>query len=248
MPLEVLYAGLLVFLLTSFGSLLAVILKRFPKLGLDISLAFSGGIMLVASFTSLILPSIDNGNIYISMLGIIFGFLIIHLIENYVPHEEHFLKYKISQAYKNKVRNILLIVLAIIIHNIPEGMAVGISMINDVNKGWATAVAIGIQDIPEGLAVSLPLVFLTGRLIIPIIIGVLSGFSEFLFAVIGGYAFSIFHALLPFGLAFAGGAMIYVTVKEVFPEVYKNEESKDYVTLGFLVGMLIMLYLDVSLG
>jgi len=248
MPIDVIYAGLLVFLLTSLGSFLAVILKKFPKIGLDISLSFSGGIMLVASFTSLILPSIDSGNIYISMLGIIFGFFVIHLIENYIPHEEHFLKYKISHAYKNKARNILLIVLAIIIHNIPEGMAIGISMVNDLNKGWATAIAIGIQDIPEGLAVSLPLVFLTGRLIIPVIIGILSGFSEFLFAVIGGYAFSIFHALLPFGLAFAGGAMIYITVKEVFPEVYKNEENKNYITIGFLIGMLIMLYLDVTLS
>jgi ZIP family zinc transporter len=248
MPLDVFWAALLVFLLTGLGSLFAVIFKKVPSHGLEVSLAFSGGIMLVASFTSLILPSIEKGNIYISMLGITLGFIMIHIIENYVPHEEHFLKFKISPEYKNRARSITLIVLAIIIHNLPEGMAVGVSMINNVDKGWATAIAIGIQDIPEGLAVSLPLIFLTEKLFIPIIIGILSGFSEALFAIFGGLIFSKLHFLLPLGLSIAGGAMIYVTVKEVFPEVYKSEKNKNYITVGFLAGVLLMLYLDVSLS
>jgi len=247
MPVEVIYAGLFVFFTTSFGAFLALLFKRLPEIGVDASLAFSGGIMLVASFTSLILPSVEYGNIVISLLGIVVGFFVIHLIERFIPHEESFLKYQFDERYKDRVRNIILIVLAIVIHNLPEGLAVGISMVNDTGKGWATAIAIGIQDIPEGLAVSLPLMFLSNRVVVPVLAGVLSGFSEFLFAVIGGFSFSLFNFLLPFGLAFAGGAMIYVTVKEVFPQVYLNKENETLITIGFLVGVLVMLFLDTTL-
>ncbi len=240
-------AGLFVMLTTSLGALIAVIFKKFPSWGLDVSLAFSGGVMLVASFTSLILPAVEKGSIYIVLLGIVLGFLAIFLIEETVPHEEYLTKLKISEDYRERIKNIFMIVTAIIIHNIPEGMAVGVSMASDVDKGWATAIAIGIQDIPEGLAVSLPLIFLTEKIWIPVLIGVLSGFSEFVFAILGGFAFSVFYSLLPLGLSFAGGAMIYVTIKEVFPEVYKNKNEK-IVTLGFLIGLLLMLYLDTVLG
>jgi ZIP family zinc transporter len=248
MPFEVVLAGAFVFFTTSLGALLALIFKRFPEVGLDTSLAFSGGIMLVASFTSLILPSIDYGNIYISLFGIVLGFLAIHLIGKFIPHEEKFFKYTFSPEYKDKVRNIILLALAIIIHNLPEGLAVGVSMVNDINKGWATAIAIGIQDIPEGLAVALPLIFLSNRTFIPLLIGILSGFSEFVFALIGGISFSIMHFLLPLGLAFAGGAMIYVTVKEVFPQVYSSGKNEGYITTGFLIGVLVMLFLDTALS
>ncbi len=244
---EVVLAGLFVMATTSLGSLFAIFFKKLPPWGLDVSLAFSGGVMLVASFTSLILPAIEIGSVYSAIIGIVLGFLAIFLIEETVPHEEYITKLKISKNYTERIKNIFMIVAAIIIHNFPEGMAVGVSMVNNTEKGWATAIAIGIQDIPEGLAVSLPLIFLTEKLWIPVLIGVLSGFSEFVFTIIGGYAFSIFSSLLPIGLSFAGGAMIYVTIKEVFPEVYKNKNEK-LVTLGFLIGLLLMLYLDTALG
>ncbi len=240
-------AGLIVLFATSIGSVLAVIFKRLPEWGLDFSMAFSGGVMLIASFTSLILPSINIGHIYIALFGIIVGFCVIYLIEKYTPHEKYVLKFDSSNIEKEKTKVVFLIVSAIIIHNIPEGLAVGVSMANDVDKGWATAVAISIQDIPEGLAVSLPLMMLTGKLWIPVFIGILSGFSEFVFTILGGFAFSILSFMLPFGLAFAGGAMIYVTVKEVFPQVYRNKDDS-IVTFGFLIGLLLMLYLDTTLG
>jgi len=232
---------------TGFGSVAAVVFRRLPDWGLDFSLAFSGGVMLVASFTSLILPSIDVGGAGITAAGIISGFLLIYLIEKIMPHEEYFMKVKKPFSEKEKLRGVFLIVSAIIIHNIPEGMAVGVSMVNDVDKGWATAIAIGIQDIPEGLAVSLPLIILTERLWIPVMVGMLSGFSEFVFTVVGGFVISTLSFILPFGLSLAGGAMVYVTVKEVFPQVYRNRHET-IVTAGFLVGLLLMLYLDTTLG
>ena len=249
--INVILAGLFIMLTTSFGSMLSIIFRRLPEWGLEFSMAFSGGVMLVASFTSLILPSIDIGSIYIAMVGIVLGFIFIFIVERLVPHEDKLLNQTqeiVDEKYKEKLRNILLIVAAIIIHNLPEGMAVGISIVNNAEKGWATAIAIGIQDIPEGLAVSLPLIMLTKRLWIPIFIGILSGFSEFVFAVLGGYAFFVFSKFLPIGLSFSGGAMVYVTIKEVFPEVYRDEKNENIITFGFLAGLLLMLFLDTTMS
>ena len=240
-------AGLLVMILTSIGSLIAVLFKKMPDWSFYAGLAFSGGVMLVASFTSLILPAVERGNIFVVMLGIVLGFFVIFVLEKFIPHEEYFIKFKKRDINSNEIKGIFLIVSAIVIHNIPEGMAVGTAMANDIDKGWATAVAIGLQDIPEGLAVSLPLIFLTERIWIPVVVGILSGFSEFLFTVFGGFVFSSFTLLLPLGLSLAGGAMIYVTVKEVFPQIYKKD-GQNFITIGFLVGLLLMLYLDVMLG
>jgi ZIP family zinc transporter len=244
---DIILAGILIMLLTSLGSVFAVIFKKLPLWGFDFGLAFSGGVMLVASFTSLILPATEKGNITIVIAGIVLGVILIYLLEKILPHEEYFFKFKIKEAEKERLKGIFLIVSAIIIHNLPEGMAVGTAMANDIEKGWATAIAIGIQGIPEGLAVSLPLIFLTERIWIPVLIGVLSGFSEFVFAVLGGFIFSKLDMLLPLGLSIAGGAMVYVTVKEVFPQVYKNKDEQ-IVTIGFLSGLLLMLYLDTTLG
>ncbi|RMD45530.1 MAG: ZIP family metal transporter [Aquificota bacterium] len=244
---SIVLAGLFILVATSLGSIIAVFFRRLPPWGLDFSLAFSGGVMLVASFTSLILPALEKGSIYTVLSGITSGFGFIYFIEKAIPHEEYFFKFEVSPDLKDRVKGIFLIVSAIIIHNLPEGAAVGVSMANDVEKGWVTAIAIGIQDIPEGLAVSLPLIFLSKRMFIPILIGVLSGFSEFVFAVLGGLTFNTFYSLLPFGLSLSGGAMIYVTVKEVFPQVYGNKHE-EIITLGFLIGLLIMLYLDTTLG
>ncbi len=244
---EVLLAGLFIMFTTSLGSALGVFFKKLPSWGLDFSLAFSGGIMLVASFTSLILPALEIGDFWKVAVGIVLGIAVINLIDIAVPHEKYLTRFSTKNEYAERIKHISMIVTAIIIHNIPEGLAVGISMVNDTSKGWATAVAIGIQDIPEGLAVSLPLIFITERIWVPILIGILSGLAELIFAVLGGLAFSTLSLLLPIGLSFAGGAMIYVTIKEVFPEVYKNGNEEE-VTLGFSLGLLIMLYLDTALG
>ncbi len=232
---------------TTLGSVIAVIFKKFPDWSLDVSMAFSGGIMLVASFTSLILPSIYEGNVLVSCIGIILGFFIILAVERSIPHEHFWLGYEGPEKHKEKLKRVWLIAIALIIHNLPEGFAVGVSIVNNPHKGIATALAIGIQDIPEGLAVSLPLMMATGKVGTPLFVGFLSGFSEFITAIVGGWAFSLLKYLLPLGLSMAGGAMVYVTVKEVFPEVYKSERER-LITCGFLAGFLVMLILDTLLG
>ncbi len=247
-PLELVFVGAsFVMFTTTFGAIIAVIFKGFPDWSLDVSMAFSGGIMLVASFTSLILPSIEEGSVLLSCVGVVCGFFLILAVERWLPHEHLLLGYEGSKKHREKLKRVWLIAIALIIHNLPEGFAVGVSIVNNSHKGLATALAIGIQDIPEGLAVSLPLMMATERVVIPLFVGFLSGFSEFVTAVAGGWAFSLFRHFLPFGLSMAGGAMVYVTVKEVFPEVYKSEREI-LITCGFLAGFLVMLVLDTVLG
>jgi ZIP family zinc transporter len=234
-------ASLIVFLFTSFGALLSLIFNKVSENTIDFSLAFSSGIMLVASFTSLIIPSLELGNIFLTNFGIIMGFLFVYLLEKLVPHIE---KLNIPlHVEENKFKAIFLIVGAIIIHNLPEGLAVGVSLGNDMIKGLITALAIGIQDIPEGLAVSLPLIYITEKKFIPILIGIISGLSEAIFVILGALFFSLYNLLLPIGLSLAGGAMLYVVIKEIFPQIYRNKNEK-FITFFFLLGLLIMLSLD----
>lgn len=105
-----------------------------------------------------------------------------------------------------------------------------------------TVLAIGIQDIPGGTVIALPMVMITGKRIIPILIGGLSGFSELVMAVIGVIFFKYFSFLLPYGLGFAGGAMLYVTIKEMMPEIYKKQENEILITFSFFIGFSAMLF------
>jgi ZIP family zinc transporter len=133
----------------------------------------------------------------------------------------------------------------VIIHNIPEGFAVGVSSAYSLGKGTATAIAIAIQDIPEGLIVSLVLMVANRGIAVPVLVGIISGIAESMFCFLGFYTFEVFSVLLPVGLGLGGGAMIYITVKEVFPEAY-SQGSHVVSTLGFLAGFLLMLLLDTN--
>ncbi|RLF88285.1 ZIP family metal transporter, partial [Thermococci archaeon] len=109
-------------------------------------------------------------------------------------------------------------------------------------------IAIGIQDFPEGTIVSLPLAVLQKKRLQPIMMGILSGVAEMVMALLGAFFFTSFHWLLPYGLGLAGGAMLYVTVKEMIPEIYRKEENETLITLGFFLGFYVMLFLDSMLG
>ncbi len=235
--------SLLLLLGTFLGSLLAVIFRR-PLLSVGIALAFTGGVMLVASFTSLILPGLEIGSFYEVSAGIVLGFVLMGLLEGLVPHE-HTLK-GTEGLSPQKISRLYLIVLAVIIHNIPEGLSVGIASAYSENKGFETAIAIALQDVPEGFVVSLPLMVITGKVLMPLWVGFLSGLLEALFAIVGYAFFEVFGSLLAMGLGFGGGAMIYITAKEVFPEAYA-EGKHTQSTIAFLFGLLLMLFLDTSL-
>lgn len=243
------YAGLFVALMTTLGSLLAIISHKMPDWGMDFSLSFAAGVMIVASFTSLILPGIEaTGSFIPAGVGILLGIVLIYAIDRFVPHEHLVKGYEGPEELKNKLRVVWLIVLAVIIHNLPEGLAVGTSIVFDIKTGVVTAIAIGIQDFPEGTVVSLPLATLQKRRFQPILMGALSGVAEMIMVLVGAFFFTLFHGLLPYGLGLAGGAMLYVTVKEMIPEIYKHEKNELLVTAGFFLGFYIMLFLDSMLG
>ena len=124
---------------------------------LDAALAFSAGVMLVSSFTSLILPAIEISKSFLTVsLGILAGVVAIRLIDRFVPHEHLYMGYESPTIGKKLLRKIWLLALAVIIHNLPEGLAIGVSTAYSIPKGIATGIAISIQDVPEGLAVALP--------------------------------------------------------------------------------------------
>jgi len=243
------YAGLFVALMTSLGSLAALFFTKITQRGVDFSLSFAAGIMIVASFTSLILPAIDLTDSFIPAgVGIALGIGFIHMIDRFAPHEHIIKGYEGPKEFKHKLKKVWLLIIAMIIHNLPEGLAVGTSIIYNVEVGIITAIAIGIQDIPEGAVVSLPLASIQHRKTGPIALGILSGIAEMIMVLVGAYFFTYFNWLLPYGLGMAGGAMLYVTVKEVIPELYRERENEILITLGFFIGFYIMLFLDSMLG
>ena len=243
------YAGLFVAVMTSLGALVAIFTKRLPESGVDFALSFAAGIMLVASFTSLILPAIEStGSFSPAGIGISLGILLIYAIDKLLPHEHLVKGYEGPKSMKDRLRKVWLLVIAVIIHNLPEGLAVGTSLVYSLEVGLVTAIAIGIQDFPEGTVVSLPLAAIQRKRLQPIAMGVLSGFAEMAMVLLGAYFFTLFSWLLPYGLGMAGGAMLYVTVKEMIPEIYRREESETLVTLGFFAGFYVMLFLDSMLG
>ncbi len=243
------YAGLFVAIMTSLGSLVAIFAKNIPDSGVDFSLSFAAGVMVVASFTSLILPAIEEtGSFVPAGVGIFLGVLLIHAIDRFLPHEHLVRGYEGPKSLKDRLRKVWLLVIAVIIHNLPEGMAVGTSLVYNLEVGLVTTIAIGIQDFPEGTVVSLPLAAIQKKRLLPITMGVLSGFAEMAMVLLGAYFFTIFGWLLPYGLGLAGGAMLYVTVKEMIPEIYRGETNETLVTLGFFTGFYVMLILDSMLG
>ncbi|MCD6383589.1 MAG: ZIP family metal transporter [Thermoplasmata archaeon] len=240
-----LYASLFVALMTSLGSLVALFAKRLPERSMDFSLAFAAGIMLVASFTSLILPGMEYSNSFLPVgVGIFLGVLLIYLIDRYVPHEHIYKGFEGSKELKERLKLAWLLIFTVIIHNLPEGLAVGTSIVYDVPTGLVTAIAIGIQDFPEGVIVALPLAVISKKRLTPIALGVLSGVAEAVMGVVGALLFNSARGILPYGLGLAGGAMLYITVKEMIPEIYRKKAESTAITIGFFAGFYVMLILD----
>jgi len=243
-----LYAGLFVTFMTSLGSLIAIFANKMPEWGIDASMSFAAGVMIVASFTSLILPGIKIMGFMPVAVGIFLGILLIFFMDRYLPHEHRVAGYEGPKKFRERIRKMWLIVFAVIIHNLPEGVAVGTTLVYDLRLGLITAIAIGIQDVPEGTVVSLPLALMQKKRLKPIVIGVMSGISEMIMVVVGAIFFTYFHTFLPYGMGVAGGAMLYVTIKEMIPEIYSKGEHEVMITAGFFLGFYVMLFLDSSLG
>ena len=257
--LGALYATLFTWGLTALGASLVFFVKEMNRAVLDGMLGFTGGVMVAASFWSLLAPGIEMspGEGFIKVIPAAVGFglgaLFIFGLDKILPHIH--INFKESEGIKTPWHRTTLLVLAITLHNIPEGLAVGV-LFGGVSAGIpeasiagavALALGIGIQNFPEGIAVSMPLRRQGVSRFKSFWYGQLSAVVEPFAAVIGALAVTFFTPILPYALAFAAGAMIFVVVEEVIPETQQDRYT-DIATLGFIGGFIVMMTLDVALG
>jgi len=242
---------------TALGSALVVFTKQVSKAILDAMLGFAAGVMIAASYWSLLAPAIEmsKGRISPALIGFLAGGLFLWLADKILPHLHSEQTIDNAEGIKTSWQRSVLLVLAIALHNIPEGLAVGVAF-GAVSQGTETtslgaaialALGIGIQNFPEGAAVSLPLRREGMSRAKSFWWGQLSGMVEPIAGVIGATAVVLAQPFLPYALAFAAGAMIFVVIEELIP-TSQCSANTDLATLGTMLGFAVMMLLDVMLG
>lgn len=249
-------------LVTAAGASLVFFFKNLHRGVLDGMLGFTGGVMVAASFWSLLNPAIEmSERMYPTMkwmpaaVGFFVGAMFLFVLDRFTPHLHINFTLDEQEGPKRQWHRTTLLILAITLHNIPEGLAVGVLFgaaaagMPDASFAGAIALAfgIGIQNFPEGIAVAMPLRRHGVSRLKSFWFGQLSAIVEPLAGVVGALAVMYVQPLLPFALAFAAGAMIFVVVEEVIPETQRDKYT-DVAVLGFIGGFLVMMILDVALG
>ena len=242
-----LIGGVVITLMNTMGALLVLVWRRPSERFLDCALGFAAGIMLAASFTSLILPGIEHGGIWPVLVGIAAGVLVLDLSDQFLPHL-HAIKGPEGRSSR-RIKAVWLFIIAITLHNMPEGLAVGVGFgSGDLRNAAKLMLAIGIQNIPEGLAVSVSALNIgLGAYFYAALVGVRAGLVEIPLAVLGAWAVQAAKPLLPYAMGFAAGAMLYVISDEIVPETHRKGHER-IATFGTMTGVIVMLYLDVTLG
>ncbi|MEE1106992.1 ZIP family metal transporter [Macrococcoides canis] len=256
-------AGIFTWMMTALGASIVLFIPGVNRKLLNTLQGFAAGIMIAASFWSLLTPALEFGEKSSSLswipaaIGFILGGLLIRSLDFIVPHS-HPSSTQIShkkEGPENKLKDSTLLFLAMTLHNIPEGLALGVvfGSLNQNNSESAVlgaiglAIGMGIQNIPEGAAVSLPLKADGNSSRKSFNLGQLSGIVEPIFAVIGAFAIVLVTPILPYALAIAAGAMIYVVVEDLIPSSQSGDNT-DLATLALMIGFVFMMILDVSLG
>ncbi|MEM4725847.1 MAG: ZIP family metal transporter [Nitrososphaerales archaeon] len=239
--------GLIITAFNTLGALIVFVWHKPSERFLDGALGFSAGIMLTASFTSLIFPGIKYGGILPVLVGMALGVLLLDLSDHIIPHL-HMISGQEGGMTK-RIRAVWLFIIAITLHNMPEGLAVGVGFgSGDLTNALKLMLAIGIQNIPEGLAVSVSALSAgLGTYFYASVVGVRSGLVEIPLALFGALAVQVAQPLLPYAMGFAAGAMLYVISDEIVPETHRKGHER-VATLGLMLGAAVMLYLDVALG
>ena len=276
--MQALYAGLITWGLTALGAALVFLFNSSNRKVLDAALGFTGGVMIAASFWSLLAPSIEYVEIQNGIaeqkglptmpswiapaIGFFLGALFLFILDKIIPHLHIFAKREEAEGIETNWRKTVLLVLAIALHNIPEGLAVGVAFgalanpellgmdghsVFTIGGAIALAIGIGIQNFPEGFAVSMPLRRMGVSRWKSWQWGQLSAIVEPVFAVIGAAIVMTVLPILPYALAFAAGAMIFIVVEEVIPESQRGGNT-DLATMGLIAGFIVMMCLDVALG
>lgn len=246
---------------TALGSAMVFFFKSINKKILNSMLGFAAGVMIAASFWSLLKPAIEMSRETHSpawlpaLVGFLAGGFFLFLIDKLLPHLHMGLAVDKAEGIKTSWQRSVLLILAITLHNIPEGLAVGVSFgalattpsLDMLIGALALAFGIGLQNFPEGAAVSIPLRREGFSRLKAFHYGQLSGMVEPVAGVLGAYLVSLITPLLPYALSFAAGAMIFVVVEELIPESQTGDET-DLSTIGALLGFATMMLLDVALG
>jgi ZIP family zinc transporter len=238
-------ASLAAGLATGAGALPVLFTRRISDRLLDVMLGFSAGVMLAATSFSLIVPALDLGGPWVAVFGLILGALVLHLVDRFIPH---FHPYIGAEGPPSKLSKVWLFVIAITIHNFPEGLAVGVSFgSGDAAAGLVIALAIGLQNMPEGLAVALPLLREQYSRSKSLGYATLTGLVEPVGGLLGVALISVFQPILPWGLAFAAGAMLFVVSDEMIPESHRKGFARE-ATFGLIAGFVVMMFLDTLFG
>lgn len=232
---------------TVIGALLGFTIRHTSHKITDITLSFAAGVMLAAAVIGLILPSLDTEkplSLLMTIIGIFAGALTLHLIDKLVPHQHRPENDGEEQHPKNsaKMNKVMLFVLAIAIHNFPEGVAAGVGFGTDINAALTIAGGIALQNIPEGMAIIAPMRAIGMSRKRTLLYASLTGLVEVVGTFVG-YAVSFSAALLPFCLAFAGGTMLYIISDEMIPETHAHGAERA-ATYALLIGFCLMLATD----
>ena len=235
---------------TVIGSLIGFIFKNITHKFSDIVLSFAAGIMLAASIFGLIIPSLEYGGdwkLLITISSLFLGALALNLVDKLVPHLHKFLGQDEEKHNNAKLGKVLLFVMAIAIHNLPEGIASGVGFgSGDVTQALIIAGGIALQNIPEGMVIIAPMLSAGISKGKAFLIAIITGLVEVVGTFIGYFAVSVSAVVLPFALAFAGGTMLYVISDEMIPETHAHGSQRG-ATYALLVGFCVMLVMDVLL-
>jgi ZIP family zinc transporter len=237
------------YLLTALGTVPVLLFRTAPRRLMDAMMGFAAGVMTAASCWSLLIPAIDLGGVSPAVAGLVLGGAFIYAADQILPHlHGEFPDEATAEGPRVAWQRSTLLMLAMTLHNFPEGLAVGVRFGGgDLAAATALAIGIGLQNVPEGLAIALPLrrsgmsrgrAFLWGQL---------SAAVEPLAGALGAALVLASAAVLPYGMAFAAGAMLYVVVEELIPETVRSGTT-DIATLGFIGGFAVMMTLDNALG
>jgi ZIP family zinc transporter len=250
-----LVGGLMAALATALGTLPVLLSQQFSQRTYDSMLGFGAGVMLAASSFSLVIPALAAAKAQgasnwsaggIVGIAILLGAFALLVIDRLVPHE-HFIK-GLEGPQQRAIRRVWLFVLAIVLHNLPEGLAIGVAFAgSDPVGAMALATGISIQDVPEGMVVAMALRSVGYGRLLAAGLGVLSGLVEPVAAVFGAAVISLSASLLPWGLAMAAGAMLFVISHEIIPESHRQGHEAQ-ATIGLMLGFVVMMLLDTALG